>query len=193
MIDDVIIRKAGNVGRITLNRPKALHAVTLGICEAVITAILAWEKDGTALVLIDHGEGRGFSAGGDIRWLAEKIKTDPALARRFFFTEYQMNHLLFTSPLAIVAFMDGVVMGGGAGLALPCKYRVATENTRFAMPEAGIGRDWSKGVHGCKRRSQAGRSGRNGLHHCGGSYGLRLTGDAISVGVFRLHDGRILP
>ena len=139
MTEEVIIRKEGRVGRITLNRPKALHAVTLGICEAVIAAILAWEKDGTALVLIDHSEGRGFSAGGDIRWLAEKIVADPALAKRFFFTEYQMNHLLFTSPLPIVAFMDGVVMGGGAGLALPCRYRGATENTKFAMPEAGIG------------------------------------------------------
>jgi enoyl-CoA hydratase len=139
MSAEIIIRKEGRTGRMTLNRPQALHAVTLAICERVIETLRAWEEDGTALALIDHAGGRGFSAGGDIRWLYEKIRTDPASAKRFFFVEYQMNHLLFTSPLPLVSFMDGVAMGGGAGLALPCRYRVATENTRFAMPEAGIG------------------------------------------------------
>ena len=139
-MSDVIIRKEGRVGRIILNRPKALHALTRDMCAAIINAIVGWEKDNeTVLALIDHGEGRGFCAGGDIRWLAGKIKTDRAAVRGFFFTEYRMNHLVFTSPLPVVSFLDGIVMGGGAGLALPCRYRVGTQNTRFAMPEAGIG------------------------------------------------------
>ena len=71
--------------------------------------------------------------------LAESGASDGAEARAFFHDEYRLNHLLFTYPKPIVAFMDGITMGGGVGISLPCSYRVATENTRFAMPETGIG------------------------------------------------------
>ncbi|MCP2936133.1 enoyl-CoA hydratase/isomerase family protein, partial [Salmonella enterica subsp. enterica serovar Typhimurium] len=85
-------------------------------------------------VLFDHAEGRGFCAGGDIRMLAESGAKDGRQAREFFFTEYQTNERLFTYRKPTVAFMDGITMGGGVGISLPCKFRVATENTRFAMP-----------------------------------------------------------
>jgi enoyl-CoA hydratase len=110
------------------------------MCEAMIVALLDWQNDaGVEAVLIDHAEGRGFCAGGDIRMLAESGAGDGVAARAFFHTEYRLNHLLFEYPKPTVCFMDGVTMGGGVGLALPCRYRVATENTRFAMPETGIG------------------------------------------------------
>ena len=140
MTEDVLISTDVRVGRISLNRPKAIHALNLAMCEAMIDALLEWrDDDGVAAVIIDHSEGRGFCAGGDIRMLAESGAKDGKDARAFFHTEYRLNHLLFTYPKPVAAFMDGITMGGGVGISQPAKYRVATEHTRFAMPETGIG------------------------------------------------------
>ena len=130
----------GRVGRIRLARPKALHALTRDMCQAMTEALLDWRTDPSIeAVLIDHAEGRGFCAGGDIRMLAESGAGDGAAARDFFFVEYRLNHLLFTYAKPTIAFMDGITMGGGVGISQPCRYRIATENTRFAMPETAIG------------------------------------------------------
>ncbi|ABF54758.1 Enoyl-CoA hydratase/isomerase [Sphingopyxis alaskensis RB2256] len=140
MIEDVLISTDGRIGRIALNRPKAIHALNLAMCQAMIDALLKWRADdGIEAVTIEHSEGRGFCAGGDIRMLAESGAKDGVEARQFFHTEYRLNHLLFTYPKPVVAFMDGITMGGGVGISQPAKYRVATEHTRFAMPETGIG------------------------------------------------------
>lgn len=140
MTDDLITAQDGRIGRISLNRPKAIHALNHPMCDAMITALLDWrDDDSVEAVTIDHSEGRGFCAGGDIRMLAESGAKDGVEARAFFHTEYRLNHLLFTYPKPVVAFMDGITMGGGVGISQPAKYRVATENTRFAMPETGIG------------------------------------------------------
>jgi enoyl-CoA hydratase len=130
----------GRAGRLRLNRPKALHALTREMCSAMIAALSEW-RTGNAVkaVMIDHAEGRGFCAGGDIRMLAESGAADGAEARAFFYEEYRLNHLLFSYQMPTVAFMDGITMGGGVGISQPCRYRVATENTRFAMPETAIG------------------------------------------------------
>jgi enoyl-CoA hydratase len=110
------------------------------MCATVLDALAAWRDDPRVeAVMIDHAEGRGFCAGGDIRMLAESGAKDGREARAFFHTEYRLNHLLFTYPKPVVAFMDGITMGGGVGISQPAKYRVATEHTRFAMPETGIG------------------------------------------------------
>ena len=140
MTEDVLIGVEGRVGRIALNRPKAIHALNLPMCQAMIDALLAWRDDAAIeAVVIDHSEGRGFCAGGDIRMLAESGAKDGREARAFFHTEYRLNHLLFTYAKPVAAFMDGITMGGGVGISQPAKYRVATEHTRFAMPETGIG------------------------------------------------------
>ncbi|HEX3364872.1 enoyl-CoA hydratase/isomerase family protein [Phenylobacterium sp.] len=137
---EVITRVDGAVGRITLNRPQALHALTTNMCRLMIEALVAWIDDPKVrLVLIDHAGDRGFCAGGDIRMLAESGAGDGRLAREFFFTEYRLNALLHDYPKTLVAIMDGVTMGGGVGLSRPCRFRVATERTTFAMPETGIG------------------------------------------------------
>jgi enoyl-CoA hydratase len=138
--DDVLISTEGGVGRIRLNRPKAIHALTTAMCDAISAALLKWRTDpDVQVVLIDHAEGRGFCAGGDVVMLARSGSEDASDAKRFFAAEYRLNHLLFTYPKPTVAIMDGITMGGGVGIALPCDYRVATENTRLAMPETGIG------------------------------------------------------
>ena len=137
---EILTRVEGRVGRITLNRPQALHALTTGMCRAMIDALLAWKDDaGVELVLIDHSGERGFCAGGDIRMLAESGAGDGAAAREFFHTEYRLNHLLFVYPKPVAAVIDGITMGGGVGISLPARYRIATERTTFAMPETGIG------------------------------------------------------
>jgi len=139
-VSDVLTAVEGQVGRIRLNRPQAIHALTRDMCSAMIAALLAWRDDRTIrAVTIDHAEGRGFCAGGDVRMLAQSGAGDGAEARAFFHEEYRLNHLLFTYPKKTIAFMDGITMGGGVGISLPCTYRVATENTRFAMPETAIG------------------------------------------------------
>ena len=140
MTDEILSFSEGYIGRIRLNRPKAIHALTTVMCRAILAQLEAWRgDDAVRAVLFDHAEGRGFCAGGDIRMLAESGAKDGVEAREFFFTEYQMNERLFTYAKPTVAFMDGITMGGGVGISMPCKFRVATENTRFAMPETGIG------------------------------------------------------
>jgi enoyl-CoA hydratase len=137
---EVLIRIEGAVGRITLNRPQALHALTTNMCRIMIEALTTWiDNPIVKLVLIDHAGERGFCAGGDIRMLAESGAGDGKLAREFFFTEYRLNALLHDYEKPLVAIMDGVTMGGGVGLSRPCRFRVATERTTFAMPETGIG------------------------------------------------------
>jgi enoyl-CoA hydratase len=110
------------------------------MCSAMIEALLPWREDpAVQAVMIDHAEGRGFCAGGDVVMLARSGAGDGAEARAFFHEEYRLNHLLFTYAKPTIAFMDGITMGGGVGISQPCKYRIATENTRFAMPETAIG------------------------------------------------------
>ncbi len=137
---EIIARIEGPVGRITLNRPSALHALTTNMIRLMTEALLAWRGDpAVELVMFDHSGERGFCAGGDIRMLADSGAGDGRMAREFFYLEYQLNDLLFRYPKSTLAIMDGITMGGGVGLAQPCRYRVATERTTFAMPETGIG------------------------------------------------------
>ena len=140
MSDDVLISVEGGIGRIRLNRPKAIHALTTRMCEVMSEALLNWRADPAVLaIIIDHAEGRGFCAGGDVVMLWRSGGGDAEDAKHFFFAEYRLNHLLFTYPKPTIAIMDGITMGGGVGISLPCKFRIATENTRFAMPETSIG------------------------------------------------------
>ncbi len=137
---EVLVRVEGAVGRITLNRPGALHALTTNMCRLITEALTTWVDNAhVQLVLLDHSGERGFCAGGDIRMLAESGAGDGAAAREFFHTEYRLNHLLHEYPKTTVSIMDGITMGGGVGLSRPCRFRVATERTTFAMPETGIG------------------------------------------------------
>ncbi len=141
MTGTTIIRQAGGVGHLTLNRPEALHALTEPMCTAMLAALSDWARDpGIHMVLIDHAEGtRGFCAGGDIRMLAASGRGDGAEARRFFAAEYRLNTAIHNFPKPFLALMDGVTMGGGVGLSVHGSHRVATERTVFAMPETGIG------------------------------------------------------
>ena len=138
---EVLIRREGSTGILSLNRPAALHALTIGMCHAMAAALREWRDDPAVhAVIVDHAEGRGFCAGGDIAYLRESVLSDNGVRGLWFFhDEYLLNHLMFTYPKPIVSFMDGIVMGGGVGVSQPAKCRVVTEHTRYAMPETGIG------------------------------------------------------
>lgn len=141
MTDTILARRSGAVAHLSLDRKRAINALTADMIEALTRALLEWRDDPSiAAVLLDHAEGRGFCAGGDVAEVRRSVLEDGGeTGRAFFLAEYRLNHLLFIYPKPVIAFMDGIAMGGGVGLALPARYRIATENTLFAMPEAAIG------------------------------------------------------
>ncbi len=141
MSDDIHIRKIGRAGRITLNRPKALNAVTYEMCLEIEAALDDWAgDDGVALVVIDAVGDKAFSAGGDIAEMYRTASTgDFAYGRRFWADEYRMNAKLFNFPKPYVAFMQGFTMGGGVGISCHGSHRIVGESSRIAMPECGIG------------------------------------------------------
>lgn len=137
----VLVKQEGRAGRLTLNRPKALHALNAEMCAIMTDALLAWRDDpAIELIIIDHADGtRGFCAGGDVVMLAESGRADGQEGADFFAIEYRLNTLLHSYGKPCVAIIDGVTMGGGVGISVHGSHRIATENTLFAMPESGIG------------------------------------------------------
>src|ERR1700684_249067 len=137
---DLIARREGSVGVIRLNRPKAINALSLEMSLALDAALDRFEADpAVALVLLEGAGERGLCAGGDIRGLYESSKAGGDLGKVFWRQEYIMNARIAKFPKPYVAFMDGLVMGGGVGLSAHGRHRVVTERTRLAMPEVGLG------------------------------------------------------
>ncbi|MDT7929614.1 enoyl-CoA hydratase/isomerase family protein [Tepidimonas sp.] len=137
-------RTANGVGRITLNRPRALNALDLGMVRALTATLLQWRDDPEVRAVAIRGMGRdgpfgAFCAGGDIRFFHQAALAGDARLEDFFTEEYTLNHLIFTYPKPYVAFMDGVVMGGGMGISQGAACRIVTERTKMAMPETNIG------------------------------------------------------
>jgi enoyl-CoA hydratase len=138
--DDVIIRREGRAGRITMNRPAALNALTYPMVGAIWRALLQWRNDpAVALVILDGAGGRGLCAGGDVRSLYDSRGEGSGLARRFWTEEYHLNALIGRYPKPFVALQDGIVMGGGIGISGHASHRIVTERSLLAMPETTIG------------------------------------------------------
>jgi enoyl-CoA hydratase len=137
---DLIVRREGAAGVIQLNRPKALNAMTLEMSIGVDAALDQFEADPEVAVIVLEGAGeRGLCAGGDIRGLWESSREGGDLGARFWRQEYVMNARIAKYPKPYVAFMDGLVMGGGVGLSGHASHRVVTDRTKLAMPEVGLG------------------------------------------------------
>lgn len=138
---DIVIRKQGHAGRITLNRPQALNALTHAMCLAVDAALRGWRDDGdVALVILDAAGTRAFCAGGDIaRMYATGIAGDYRYGRRFWADEYRMNARIAEYPKPVVSFLQGFTMGGGVGVGCHGSHRIVGETSQIAMPECGIG------------------------------------------------------
>lgn len=138
--DEVLIRREGRAGRITMNRPLALNALTLAMVDRIWEALLAWKSDpAVVLVLLDGAGDRALCAGGDVRALYDSREQGSTLARTFWRNEYPLNALIGRYPKPFVAIQDGIVMGGGIGLSGHARHRIVTERSRLAMPETGIG------------------------------------------------------
>ncbi|MFC5522808.1 enoyl-CoA hydratase/isomerase family protein [Polaromonas jejuensis] len=203
---DVIVERRGGVGLITLNRPKALNALSLPMVRALLSTLRAWRDDPAVLAVAIRGTNKigrpgtpeslfgGFCAGGDIRFFHQAALAGDSALDDFFTEEYTLNHLIQTYPKPYIAFMDGIVMGGGMGLcqgfaldaplgsdegagrASPsargpgAKVRIVTEHTKMAMPETNIGLFPDVG-------------GGYFLSRCPGHVGeyLALTGDVIGA------------
>ena len=137
---DLIVRREGSAGVIRLNRPKAINAMTLEMSEGIDAALDRFEADpAVALVLLEGAGERGLCAGGDIRGLYESSRAGGDLGKQFWREEYIMNARIAKFAKPYVAFMDGIVMGGGVGLSAHGRHRVVTERTKLAMPEVGLG------------------------------------------------------
>jgi enoyl-CoA hydratase len=137
---DVLARACGALRRLTLNRPKALNALTLDMCVTMTAFLRAWADDAAVgAVLIDGAGERGLCAGGDLRALYDAAKSGDPLPQDFWATEYRLDVLIARYRKPVIALMDGVVMGGGVGLSAYAAHRVVTERSAVAMPEAGIG------------------------------------------------------
>lgn len=138
---EVLVGVQDRIGRIHLNRPKAINALTAPMVRAITDQLTAWRDDHEVLgVVIDGAGDRGLCAGGDVRALREAaVAGDAGVARRFFESEYAMNRLIGDYPKPYLAWMDGVVMGGGVGVSAHGSHRIVTERTKIAMPETGIG------------------------------------------------------
>ncbi len=130
----------GNLGVITLNRPKALNALTTDMCKAMTKIMLAWRDDPRiGAVLVEGAGDRAFCAGGDVIMLHDSGKAGDGRAEEFWRTEYALNDLIHRYKKPYISMIDGIVMGGGVGLSVHGRLRVAGDNTLFAMPETGIG------------------------------------------------------
>ncbi|MDO8385319.1 MAG: enoyl-CoA hydratase/isomerase family protein [Polaromonas sp.] len=150
-VGDVLTEVRGQIGFITLNRPKALNALSLGMVRELAAALTAWRDDPAVLAVAIRGSNKvgrpgtpealfgGFSAGGDIRFFHEVALAGDSALDDFFTEEYRLNHLIHNFPKPYIAFMDGVVMGGGMGISQGAKVRIVTERSKLAMPETNIG------------------------------------------------------
>jgi enoyl-CoA hydratase/carnithine racemase len=140
----VLAQVHGRMGLLTLNRPGALNALSLAMVRDLSTVLLQWRQDPTILAVVLQGTGRegkppAFCAGGDIRFFHQAaLAGDPRL-EDFFTEEYALNHLIHRFPKPVIAWMDGVCMGGGMGLAQGAGLRVVSEHSKLAMPETNIG------------------------------------------------------
>ncbi|EHL23683.1 3-hydroxyisobutyryl-CoA hydrolase [Acidovorax sp. NO-1] len=186
VVSEVLSEVRGQVGFITLNRPRALNALSLGMVRDLMGILLAWQDDARVLAVAIRGSNKegpfgAFCAGGDIRFLHQAGSTGNPQLEDFFTEEYALNHLIHNYPKPYIAFMDGIVMGGGMGISQGGSLRIVTERTKMAMPETAIGLFPDVG-------------GGYFLSRCPGRVGewLALTGDTIGAAdaiAFKLADG----
>ncbi len=140
MTDEILFSQTNDFGVITLNRPDALNALTWNMVTLMRAKLIEWERSPAVRAVLVKGAGdKAFCAGGDIRWLYDNARRDVDHACGFFREEYRLNALIHHFSKPYVAFIDGIVMGGGVGVSVHGDFRVAGDRTLFAMPETGIG------------------------------------------------------
>ena len=141
MSEDILIRKSGYIGHITLNRPDVLNSLTYSMILSIEKALIEWETDeNISLIIIDANGDRAFCAGGDIQILYENgFKKNFAYGQKFWADEYRLNERIANYKKPFVAFMQGFTMGGGVGVSCHGSHRIVGETSNIAMPECSIG------------------------------------------------------
>ncbi|MEU8764301.1 enoyl-CoA hydratase/isomerase family protein [Streptomyces sp. NPDC048659] len=168
---DVLVRTEGRAGFLTLNRPRAINALTHAMVRTLDETLTAWEHDPAVETVVILGAGeRGLCAGGDIRAIHDDARAGGHATPGFWRDEYRLNARIARYPKPYVALMDGIVMGGGVGVSAHGSLRVVTERSRIAMPETGIG--FVPDVGGTRLLGRA--PGELGLH-------LALTGTPVGA------------
>jgi enoyl-CoA hydratase len=138
--DEVLTQVDGNVGLITLNRPKAINSLNQQMVDALSAVLSDWADDDAVRAVVLSGAGeRGLCAGGDVVSIYHSARKDGVEARRFWREEYLLNAQIAEYPKPYLALMDGIVMGGGVGVGAHANARVVTDTSKIAMPEVGIG------------------------------------------------------
>jgi enoyl-CoA hydratase len=150
----------GRLGTVALNRPQAINALSLEMIEGITAQLLAWRNDPGVRVVLFEGRGpKGFCAGGDVRYVRERLVAgDFAGATAYFAAEYRMDGLIATYPKPVISLTEGIVMGGGIGVAGHAAFRFTTPSARYAMPEAAIGFVSDIGVNWILARAPAQRA-----------------------------------
>ena len=176
---EVLFERRGRLGVITLNRPRAVNALTAGMVDLLLRQLIAWTDDGGVATVLVQGAGeRGLCAGGDIVAIYRDMLHGGTATADFWQTEYRMNSLISRYPKPYVALMDGLVLGGGVGISVHGSVRVVTERTRMGMPETTIG--FAPDVGGTFLLSRA--PGETGTHAA--LTGAHLdAGDALFLGL----------
>jgi enoyl-CoA hydratase len=176
--DQILARVDGTVGFVTLNRPKAINSLTHTMVTALSEVLRAWAHDAGITAVVLNGAGdRGLCAGGDVVAIYHSARDDGSAARQFWFDEYQLNAFIARYPKPYVSLMDGIVMGGGVGIAAHGNARIVTDTSRIGMPEVGIGFIPDVGATYLLSRAP----GLTGLHAC--LTGAPFSGsDAIALG-----------
>ena len=137
---EILFEINGNIGLITLNRPKALNALTLNMIRLMDAEMRQWANDDNVKAVVVRGAGeKSFCAGGDVRAVWQAGKDGDKLSKEFFYEEYILNHLIHNYSKPYIALLDGITMGGGVGIAALGSHRVVSEKILFAMPETSIG------------------------------------------------------
>src|SRR3954470_4177803 len=137
---EVLIRRQGRLGHIVLNRPKAINALTHNVVREILAVLAGWEHDdGVATVLVTGAGERGLCAGGDVVAIYRDALAGGSETAAFWADEYTLNARIARYPKPYVAFMDGLVLGGGVGVSAHGSARIVTERTKVGMPETGIG------------------------------------------------------
>lgn len=177
--DEVLVERRGALGHITLNRPRAINALTHRMVKTIAHALNEWERDAAIETVLISGAGeRGLCAGGDIVGIYHDAIAGGDGTRQFWKDEYHLNARIANYSKPIVSFMDGIVLGGGIGISAHASVRIVTERTRFGMPEVGIG--FAPDVGGTWLLARA--PGELGTH-LGLTGGMGSGADAIALGL----------
>ncbi|MFC8304431.1 enoyl-CoA hydratase/isomerase family protein [Specibacter sp. NPDC057265] len=138
--NEVLVERTGQLGHVLLNRPQAMNALNHGMIRAIAAALDEWEHDASVATVLISGAGeRGLCAGGDVVSIYHDARRGGQGSEQFWRDEYTLNARIHSYPKPMVAFMDGVVLGGGVGISAHARHRIVTERSRIGMPETGIG------------------------------------------------------